>query len=57
LWWCSNADTAVKNLDGKTAVEVAELNAQTGVVALMKAHASASSASNVVESEPAAVEK
>ena len=59
MWFspCSNADTEVKNLDGKTALEVAELNAQTGVVTLMKAHASASIATAVAESETAAVEK
>lgn len=35
-WLCSKADTEAKNLDGKTALEVAELNKQDGVVDLLK---------------------
>lgn len=34
---CSKADTEAKNLDGKTALEVATLNSQDGVVELLKA--------------------
>lgn len=40
LLCCSEADTEAKNLDGKTALEVAELNKQDGVVALLKQGAS-----------------
>ena len=50
---CSNADTEVKNLDGKTAVEVAELNEQTGVVVLMKAHATSATVVEELQPEPA----
>lgn len=34
---CRGADKAIKNAEGKTAAEVAELNEQAAVVALLKA--------------------
>ena len=51
---CSNANTAAKNLDGKTALEVAELNNQDGVVKLLKEHVTAAKADSGVSSSPAA---
>ncbi len=53
----SNANTAAKNLDGKTALEVAELNNQDGVVKLLKEAAGATAApaaDSGVSSSPAA---
>jgi len=52
----SNANTAAKNLDGKTALEVAELNNQDGVVKLLKEHVTAApapAADSGVSSSPA----